>query len=156
MHIHVVVVGKTADIELSHGMERYLERVRRYVAADVHVVRAERIRRNVPDRCVREREGERILSLVGGRGRLLVWDARGRELDSTAFAHFLQRFRDGGLRDLWMVVGGPLGVSMELLAQADTILALSKMTFPHDLARLMVLEQLYRAFSILNGEAYHK
>jgi 23S rRNA (pseudouridine1915-N3)-methyltransferase len=55
-----------------------------------------------------------------------------------------------------MVVGGPLGVSMELLAQADTILALSKMTFPHDLARLMVLEQLYRAFSILNGEAYHK
>jgi len=77
-------------------------------------------------------------------------------LDSVGFARLLQRIRDEGISRTWMVIGGPLGISPKLLEEANTTLSLSRMTFPHDLARLMVVEQLYRAFSILKGEPYHK
>jgi 23S rRNA (pseudouridine1915-N3)-methyltransferase len=86
----------------------------------------------------------------------MVWDQRGREMDSPAFAQFLETLQNRGTSHLWMVIGGPLGVSERLLEQAHQVVALSKMTFPHDLARLLVLEQLYRAYTILKGEPYHK
>ena len=83
-------------------------------------------------------------------------EQNGKEIDSVALAEFLEDRRTGGTSRMWMVIGGPLGVSQTLLLRADFVLSLSRMTFPHDLARLMVMEQLYRAFTILKGEAYHK
>jgi 23S rRNA (pseudouridine1915-N3)-methyltransferase len=93
---------------------------------------------------------------LGKKGCLVIWDQRGKEVDSVTFAKFLDDLRTNGVSEMWMVVGGPLGVSQTLLARADFVFSLSRMTLPHDLARLMVMEQLYRAFTILKGDPYHK
>lgn len=105
---------------------------------------------------LQEREAERILKLVEKQDRLVVWDRKGRELDSPGLASLCERMMNEGVPGVWMVIGGPSGVSSRLIGQAHAILSLSRMTFPHDLARLMIAEQLYRAFTILKNEPYHR
>lgn len=156
MQLHLVFVGKTNFPELEAGIERYCVRLRHYVPIEIHHVKPEKITRKSSEELVRELEGRRISRLLGGADHLVVWDQAGRQLDSEGLALLLQRLRDGGASRVWMVIGGPVGVSRTLIEEAHTVLSLSRMTFPHDLARLMVMEQLYRAFSILRGEPYHK
>lgn len=155
MKIHFVFVGKTAFPEIQQGLDRYLERIGHYVRVEVHVVRAERLGPKAEDSRVREKEGRRIVDLVSGRGLLVVWDEKGASLSSEEYAAFLERATQDG-HDLWMVVGGPLGLSHGVTGMAHHVFSLSAMTFPHDLARLMVAEQTYRALTILRGEPYHK
>jgi len=156
MDIHLVVVGKTAFPEIDVAIKRYLDRLAHYAPTHMHVVRAEKIGKNVAEEKVRQIESERIQKLVSSGGRLVLWDRHGKPLSSKAFAEFLQRLRDDGTSTLWMVIGGPLGLSSPFLKQADTVLSLSEMTFPHDIARLLVVEQIYRGFTILEGTPYHK
>lgn len=156
MQLHLIFIGKTSFPELDAGIVRYLDRLRHYIPAEVHFIKAEKITRKSIEETVREVEGQRILRLIGNMDYLIVWDQRGQQMDSLEFARMLQKLRDEGISRVWMVVGGPVGVSPKLLEEANTVLSLSKMTFPHDLARLMVVEQLYRAFTILKGEPYHK
>jgi 23S rRNA (pseudouridine1915-N3)-methyltransferase len=156
MHIHFVFVGKTAFPDVDAGIKRYMERLRHYTPLTLHLVRPEKITKSIDDDAVREREGERILSLVGKEGRLIIWDQRGRQLDSLELARFMERLQEGEASKVWMVIGGPLGISPKLIERAHAVLALSKMTFPHDIARLLIMEQLYRAFTIIKGEPYHK
>jgi 23S rRNA (pseudouridine1915-N3)-methyltransferase len=156
MHLHFVFVGKTAFQEMETGINRYLDRLKHYLPTQVHHVKAERILAKSEESAIREREGERILKLVGKQGYLVVLDQHGRQMDSPGLANFLSGIQKGGTSQLWMVIGGPLGVSPQVLERADLVLSLSRMTFPHDLARLMVVEQIYRALTILKGEPYHK
>ncbi|MEJ5366635.1 MAG: 23S rRNA (pseudouridine(1915)-N(3))-methyltransferase RlmH [Desulfosoma sp.] len=155
MKIHFVFVGKTAFPEIQRGLDRYLERIGHYIRVDVHVVRAERIGPKSDEAAVREREGRRIMDVVSGKGIVVVWDEKGSPLSSQDYAGFLNRMAGDGT-DLWMVVGGPLGLSQAVRRTAHHTFSLSAMTFPHDLARLLVAEQTYRAFTILRGEPYHK
>lgn len=155
MKIHFVFVGKTAFPEIQRGLDRYLERIGHYVRVEVHVVRAERIGPKSDDDAVREREGRRIADVVSGKRIVVVWDERGKPLSSEDYASFLKRMADDG-NDLWMVVGGPLGLSDAVRSTAHHVFALSAMTFPHELARLLVAEQTYRALTIVRGEPYHK
>lgn len=156
MHLHLVFIGKTSFPEIDTAIARYLERLRHYVPMEVHVVRQEKIGPKTPESTVRDREGEKVLRLLGEGGCLAVWDQHGRQMDSVEFSRFLERLRNEGTEHLWMVIGGPLGISESLSRRARFVLSLSKMTLPHDMARLVVTEQLYRAFSILKGEPYHK
>jgi 23S rRNA (pseudouridine1915-N3)-methyltransferase len=156
MHLHLVFIGKTAFPELETGLGRYLDRLRFYIPAQIHVVKTQKISPKAGEEAVKEKEAERVLKLLGKRDFLVIWDQRGKHLDSLGFARLLDQFRSNGISELWMLIGGHLGVSQRLLERADCVLSLSKMTFPHDLARLMVMEQLYRAFTILKGEPYHK
>ena len=156
MHLHLVFIGKTAFADLETGIHRYLDRLRYYTPAQIHIVKAERIPPKGAEEAIKEREAERVLGLMDKKDCLVIWDQNGREIDSVALARFLDDRRNSGISQMWMVIGGPLGVSQKLLLRADFVLSLSRMTFPHDLARLMVMEQLYRAFTILKGEAYHK
>lgn len=156
MEFHLVVVGKTAFPEIEAGIKRYLDRLIHYAPIRIHVVRGEKIGKNVSEDKVRQIESERIQKVVSAGGHVVVWDQRGKQLSSAAFAELLQRLRSGGTSTLWMVIGGPLGLSPGLLKQADTVLSLSNMTFPHDIARLLVVEQVYRGFTILEGTPYHK
>lgn len=155
MKIHFVFVGKTVFPEMQRGIDRYLERLGHYVRVEVHVVRPERVGPKADEKVVLEKEGRRIADLVSGRGVLIVWDEKGTALTSHEFAHVLQRLCHGG-QDVWMVLGGPLGLSQDVKQRAHHRLSLSAMTFPHDLARLLVAEQTYRALTILRGEPYHK
>jgi len=156
MRIELIFVGKTSFPEIDAGIKRYLERLCHYLPTRIHVVKPEKIDKRIPEEKVRQLEGERILKIVETRGHLLVWDQRGENLDSVALARLLERMQNQGAPHLWMVIGGPVGVSSALLERADSVLSLSKMTFPHDLARLIVMEQLYRAFTIIEGTPYHK
>lgn len=156
MQLHLIFVGKTSFPELDAGILRYLNRLQHYIPTEVHFIKAEKIARKSLEETVREVEGQRVLKLIGNMDYLIVWDQRGKQLDSVGFAYLLQQLREEGVSKVWMVIGGPVGVSLKLQEEANTVLSFSKMTFPHDLARLMVVEQLYRAFSILKGEPYHR
>jgi len=156
MRIHLLFVGKTGFRDLESAVDRYLERVRRYCPVEIHYIKAEKLTVAAGDQLVRDRESERILKKAGSQGYLIVWDRKGRQIDSAGLAGLIEKVIDSAVSDLWMAVGGPVGVSRLLLDSARDVLSLSKMTFPHDLARLMIAEQLYRAFTIIRGEPYNR
>lgn len=156
MRFHLVFVGKTGFRDLESAIGRYLERLQHYHSVQVHYTKAEKISAAADENVVRARESERVMKLAGKSGHLIVWDRGGREMDSPGLARFVEKLVDSGIGETWMVIGGPAGVSPELLKSANTVLSLSRLTFPHDLARLMVVEQLYRVFSITRGEPYHR
>jgi 23S rRNA (pseudouridine1915-N3)-methyltransferase len=156
MQLHLVFVGKTNLQEMDAGIKKYLERLRHYIRMEIHLVKPEKISSKISEGVVCERESERILRLLNAQDYLIVWNPEGRQMDSPRFAGFLDHLQNEGTSAVWMVIGGPLGVSPRLLQRANCVLSLSRMTFPHDMARLMVAEQLYRAFTILKGEPYHK
>lgn len=157
MRIHLIFVGKTGFRDLEEAIGRYVERLRHYCSVEEHYIRAEKITAAVSEELVRAREAERIRKVLSDRrGHLIICDGGGREFDSTGFSRFLEKLINSGVPDLRLVIGGPVGVSGELLKSADSVLSFSKMTFPHDMARLILVEQLYRAFTIMKGEPYHK
>jgi 23S rRNA (pseudouridine1915-N3)-methyltransferase len=156
MRIHLVFVGKTAFGDLESAIGRYLERLQHYCRVEVLYVKAEKITGEVGDAQVRERESERIRKIAGSRGYLIACDQGGRELDSMELSKLMEKLIASGVSDLWVAVGGPVGVSPQLLTSARLVLSLSKMTLPHDLARLVLVEQLYRAFTIIKGEPYNR
>ncbi len=156
MRIHLVFVGRTAFADIESAIDRYVKRLVHYCRVEIHYIKGEKISAGVEDRVVRDREGERILKLTGREGHLIIWDQRGRELDSSGLSKFLESLISSAMTEVWMIVGGPVGVSGKLLENAREVLSLSKMTFPHDLARLMLVEQLYRAFTIMKGEPYNR
>ncbi|MDR3567901.1 MAG: 23S rRNA (pseudouridine(1915)-N(3))-methyltransferase RlmH [Syntrophobacteraceae bacterium] len=156
MRIHLVFVGKTAFGDIESAIDRYVKRLLHYCRVEIHYVRGEKIGGGIGDQLVRDREGERILKLTGRGEHLIILDQRGRELDSTGLSKLLEGLGDSAVSEVWMIVGGPVGVADKLLENAREVLSLSKMTFPHDLARLMLVEQLYRAFTIIKGEPYNR
>ena len=156
MKLHVVFVGKTREPYLKEGIEDFLRRLRRYVSVDVRVVRAERLTRNTRTERVVGLESERVMTAVPGGSHLVVLDRLGKQMTSKALARWWEQLDGEGCRKLCFAVGGVLGFSDELRDQAQTLLSLSKMTFTHEMSRLILLEQLYRAFTIIRGEKYHK
>lgn len=105
---------------------------------------------------LKTREGERLLSMVPREARLIALDEAGRQLNSAGFAALLGGWRDEGLKDLAIVVGGAEGLSAAVTARADLVLALGAVTWPHLLVRALIVEQLYRAQTILSGHPYHR
>lgn len=156
LRFHFAFIGKTQFSDLDSAIQRYLDRLAHYASVGVHQIKAERITAGVSEDTVRKKEGERILRLIPRQSTVVVWHEKGRQLDSMELADFVDQLVRDGHSNIWMAFGGPLGVSSQLLTEATYVLSLSKMTFPHDVARLLVAEQLYRAFSILRGEPYHK
>lgn len=102
------------------------------------------------------REAQELLALVPGEAALVVFDERGRTVDSVAFAAFIRRERDRGLKSLWFAVGGPEGLDTTVRERAATICSFGAMTLPHQLVRVLVAEQIYRAMTILSGHPYHR
>jgi 23S rRNA (pseudouridine1915-N3)-methyltransferase len=156
MRIHLIFVGKTAFRDIESAIDRYLERLRHYCQIEIHHIKAEKITSAAGSQLIQARESERIVKLAGRQGQLIVWDRGGREIDSIGLSKLIEKLLGSAVSDLWMAVGGPVGVSSQLLKTANDVLSLSRMTFPHDLARLMVVEQLYRAMTIINGEPYSR
>ena len=156
MRIHLVFVGRTAFPDIESAIDRYVKRLGHYCRVEIHYIKGEKICAGVGDQLVRDRESERILKLTGRDAHLVICDQSGLELDSVGLSKLLERLILSAVSDIWMIVGGPVGVSGKLLENAREVLSLSKMTFPHDLARLMLVEQLYRAFTILKGEPYNR
>ncbi len=101
-------------------------------------------------------EAARVYEALDNGAALILLDERGKELGSEAFAEQMGKIRDGGKRQLILAIGGPDGHDPQLRARADLVLAMGKMTWPHQLARILIAEQLYRAVTILSGHPYHR
>ena len=155
MIICLVCVGKTDDRSIVQLLDEYEKRVSRYGSYMVKEIPALKKSSSLSKGELKIREGELILKQITKEDYVVLLDERGKEFRSIEFASFLnKRFLAGGKR-LCFVIGGAFGVDEMIKKRADHILSLSKMTFPHQLVRLIFTEQLYRAQSILRNEAYH-
>ena len=152
MKIRVLWVGKTQEEWVRRGIEDYAGRVRRYLPLEIGEVREEKGARMEAGR---EAECGRLMKLVPKNTRLIILDERGDEVTSAQLAAFLGAERDRGTGELVFAVGGAYGFSEAFRARAAKTLALSRMTFTHQMVRVFLLEQIYRGFTILNNEPYH-
>lgn len=153
MKLIVAAVGKPRNAELAAAIEQYEHRAAKYWPLDVREVKEEPARGAHAD-AIREKEADRLASRVEG-ATVVACDERGTSMTSTKFATFLQDARERA-RDLAFVIGGAYGLAESFRDRAHTRLALAPWTLPHELARLVLAEQLYRAGTIVRGEPYHK
>ena len=154
MRLVVAVVGQARNQALGEAIRDYEKRAARYWPLDVHEVREERAAGISIDK-VREREGERLADKVPARAQTVACEIGGRSFDSRQFAEFLQTAREQD-RDLAFLIGGAFGLGRELSAGSSVKLSLAPWTLPHEIARLVLAEQIYRAGTIVRGEPYHK
>lgn len=152
-HISVVAVGRLRERHWLAAQEEYARRLANY--SDFKLIEVkDAVGKTSPDSVAMAREGEQLLAAARG-ARLILMSAEGRAMSSPELAVYLQSQLEA-FGDLAFLIGGPLGFDTTVTAAAHDRLALSRLTFPHELARVVLLEQLYRAFTILNGEPYHK
>jgi 23S rRNA (pseudouridine1915-N3)-methyltransferase len=154
MKFVVAVVGKPRDANLAGAIREYETRASRYWPLEVHEVREEPARSGSAD-LVREREGERLLSAVPAVAQVVACELTGRAMSSEEFATWLQQLRERA-RDVAILIGGAFGLGDVVRRRATVSLALGPWTLPHELARLVLAEQMYRAGTITRGEPYHK
>lgn len=159
MKITVIAVGKIKEKFYRDALAEYGKRLGRYCKLEILQVEDER----TPDKAgtsledaVRAREAERILRCLREDAFTVVLDLRGRMFDSEAFAGQIEQLATGGVSHIQFVIGGSLGLHEKVCKKADLTVSFSKMTFPHQLMRVILLEQIYRACRIINGEPYHK
>lgn len=153
MKISVIAVGKTATSYMSDALSAYLKRLSHYVETmltEIPDVRGQR----TPE-AQKTAEGEAILRALRPGDAVVLLDERGREMTSVEFSAMLSKRMASGLKRLVFVIGGPYGFSREVYDRADMMLALSRMTFTHEMVRLFFVEQIYRAMTIMRGEPYH-
>ena len=152
--IAVVAVGKLRNREWLAAQAAYEKRLRHYVGFGLTEVK-DSVGRGQPDAVALQKEGELLLNGAEGANRLILLTENGRSFTSPDFADYLQKQLEIYGR-LAFLIGGPLGFSDDVRTTAHDTLSLSPLTFPHEMARVLLLEQLYRAFTIRNGEKYHK
>ena len=159
MKITVLAVGKIKEKYFTGAVEEYAKRLSRFCRLELVEVADEK----TPDGAgraqelqIRIKEGERILQKLPGSSFVVALAIDGRMLDSVELSRQMERWNVNGISHITFVIGGSLGLSPQVLERADMKLSFSKMTFPHQLMRVILLEQVYRGFRILNHQPYHK
>lgn len=155
MKICLVVIGKTDEAYLQKGIEIFLKRIPHYLPFELMVIPDLKNTKNLSQELQKEKEGELILQQISASDEVILLDEHGAGFTSVTFARFLEKKMLSGLRRLVFVIGGPYGFSDAVYKRSDSSLSLSKMTFSHQMVRLIFAEQLYRALTILKGEPYH-
>lgn len=155
MKITLLVIGKTDSAYLTEGINEYVKRLNHYINFDIEVIPDLKKNKNLSVELQKNQEGELILSKNLPGKELHLFDERGKMFTSGEFAGFLEKKMASGLKELVFVVGGPYGFSPKVYDIAGSKISLSKLTFSHQMVRLMCVEQIYRAFTILKGEPYH-
>jgi 23S rRNA (pseudouridine1915-N3)-methyltransferase len=153
MRVIVAVVGKPKNEGLATAIREYEQRARRYWPLQVIEVKDEPVRGGNAG-LARQREGERLAAAIGG-ARVIACEVGGRQMSSPEFATWVRQLRESA-SDVAFVIGGAYGLSDELAQRATLRVSFSAWTLPHELARLVLAEQLYRAGTIMRGEPYHK
>ena len=151
MNITVMCTGKTSEKYLAEGMRIYNERLHHYSKFGLIEIEAG----NGNEGEIRKKESERIFKKITKRDFLILLDEKGKEYTSVQFAELIRHHQNISTRNIIFLIGGAYGFSEEVYKRANGKMALSKMTYPHQLVRVIFLEQLYRAFTILKGEKYH-
>lgn len=159
MNITIIAVGKLKEKYLKQAVDEYSKRLGRYCRLDIIELADEKTPDNASEKdelIIKEKEGRAILSKVKENSYVIAMDLKGNQLASEEFSKFIDNCGIMGNSNLVFVIGGSLGLSEEVIRRANYKLCFSKMTFPHQLFRVMLLEQVYRGFRIINGEPYHK
>lgn len=159
MNISIITVGKLKEKYLKEGINEYLKRLSKYAKVDVIEIADEKAPENLSakeEEMVKDKEGQGILKYIKDNMYVVALDIKGKQLSSEELADFLSQRALLGESNIAFVIGGSLGLSQAVLNRANYKLSFSKMTFPHQLMRLILLEQVYRGFRIINNEPYHK
>jgi 23S rRNA (pseudouridine1915-N3)-methyltransferase len=155
MKTTLLVVGKTVSGYLKTGEEEYLKRLKFYGNIEYCIIPAIKNTKSLTEEQQKTEEGKLLLSKIEPADFCILLDEKGKSHTSESFADFLNERMVSGIKSVVFVVGGAYGFSSSVYQRANQTLALSSMTFSHQMVRLIFLEQLYRAFTILKGEAYH-
>jgi 23S rRNA (pseudouridine1915-N3)-methyltransferase len=155
MKLRFVWIGKTKRAPVKELIREYLDRVEKFASVEVTELRDRNDVGSDPQRII-DKEGEDILSSTASAGYLIALDERGQEADSIKLAELIEKHRIAGTKQITFVIGGHLGLSDAVRNRAQLLLALSRMTFTHDLARVLLIEQVYRAFTIIHNLPYQK
>lgn len=154
--IKIVCVGKIKETYLTQGISEYLKRLGGYCNLEIVEVKDEKIVCGISDDKIRDLEATKILEKISERDYVILLDLRGKELNSEEFAFKMDTLISGGTGNFCFIIGGSLGVSEIVRKRANFLFSFSKLTFTHQMIRLLLLEQIYRAFKINNNETYHK
>ncbi len=158
MEINIIAVGKVKENYLNEGIDEFNKRLQPYTRVNITEVSDEKIPSH-PSRAekeqVKEKEGEHLLGILPENTYLIALDVNGKPMTSPGLAKSIQNLQVRGQSSITFVIGGALGLAAEVLQKADYHLSLSHMTFTHQMARLILIEQIYRAFKIIRGEPYH-
>ncbi len=155
MKILLLAIGKTDDDYLADGIQKYMGRLGHYASFEMKELPDPRNRKTLSEEQQKKAESYLILSQLQPTDHVILLDENGKQFTSVKFAENLEKQMASGVKRLVFVIGGPYGFAQELYDRANAKLSLSPMTFSHQMVRLIFVEQLYRAFTILKGEPYH-
>lgn len=155
MTIKLLVLGKTDSTQLSQLIEEYQNRLKHYIKFKLEIIPDIKNTKNLSEKQQKEKEGNAILNKLNATDLLILLDEKGKQKTSVEFSEYLQKNMNSGLKQLVFVIGGPYGFSDAVYQKSQGKISLSKMTFSHQMVRLFMVEQLYRAFTILRNEPYH-
>ena len=155
MKIKLLLIGKTDESYLKQGIEKYTKRIKHYLSFDFITIPDLKNTRNLSEKQQKQKEGELILNQLNPADFVVLLDEKGKEYSSVDFSVFIEKQMISGLKNLIFIVGGPYGFSKQLYERSNIKISLSQMTFSHQMVRLIFVEQLYRAMSIIKGEPYH-
>ena len=155
MKIKLLAIGKTDDKNLQLLIQKYEKRLKHYIKFDLEIIPDIKNVKNLSESAQKEKEGALILTKLGATDQLMLLDDKGESYSSVGFSKFMQKKMNAGVKQLVLVIGGPYGFSEAVYKKAQGKISLSKMTFSHQMIRLLVVEQVYRAFTILKNEPYH-
>lgn len=155
MKIKLLAIGKTDDKNLQSLIRTYELRLKHYVKFELCILPDIKNTKNLSQDQQKEKEGELILKELQNTDQLILLDEKGQEFRSIDFSKFLQKKMNAGIKQLVFVIGGPYGFSDRIYQKSKGKVSFSKMTFSHQMIRLFVAEQIYRAFTILKNEPYH-
>jgi len=159
MNITVISVGKLKEKYLKEAIDEYTKRLQRYCKMSIIELQDEKTPDNASEKeelQIKSKEGEAILKNIKDNSFVIALDLKGKMLSSEEFSSYIEDLGVSGKSDIVFVIGGSLGLSQEVITRSNYKLCFSKMTFPHQLFRVMLLEQIYRGFRIMKGEPYHK
>ena len=159
MKIALVTVGKIKEKFFEDAIKEYSKRLSRYCKLEILQVADEKTPEGASEAVelqIKEKEGQRILSLIRDDAYVIALAIEGKMLDSEELAERIEKLGVSGISQIVFVIGGSLGLSAQVMKRADYALSFSRMTFPHQLMRVVLLEQIYRSYRIMNHQPYHK
>jgi len=156
MKIRLIWPESSSEKDFADAVDRYLQRIRHFYPVEVVEVRGPRGRQSQTDVAIMRGQSERLGAAIPDRGTTIVLDERGQTFDSLKFARWLERLTIDSPHGVHFVVGGDLGLDESIKQRADKLLSLSAMTLPHQIARVVLLEQIYRACTLMRNIRYHK
>lgn len=159
MEINIISVGKIKEDYFKKAIEEYEKRLKAYCRVNFIELKDESEGKNLSDKdidIILDKEGKRILETIKERSFIIVLDIKGRSIDSVEFSKKINDIMLDGISSIDFIIGGSLGISQEVKDKANYSLSFSKFTFPHKLMKVILMEQIYRAFTIINNKTYHK